>query len=258
MPIVLFATPAPTDSTEFTKNVKVTVGGEPADGAWFWSQPLAEERKAGTYEAHYRPKHYWPANSDVEVTLDLAGKSAGKGLEYDGKLTSISFKIGDAHRSVVDASSLRMTIYDNNKEVKTLKVSLGSAEHPTYNGTKVVMQKGEADPKTGELRKNGTVLMSGQGYTNTVAQWSRRLTNSGEYLHSAPWNNGIGARSTSHGCTNLTTSDAKWLYEFSEVGDVVEYVGTPGGKMPSWDGYGDWNVPWGQWQQGGKLLNHPS
>jgi hypothetical protein len=26
--------------------------------------------------------------------------------------------------------------------------------------------------------------------------------------------------------------------------------------MPSWDGYGDWNVSWSQWQQGGLLLNH--
>jgi hypothetical protein len=23
--------------------------------------------------------------------------------------------------------------------------------------------------------------------------------------------------------------------------------------MPSWDGYGDWNVPWSVWQAGGVL-----
>jgi hypothetical protein len=37
---------------------------------------------------------------------------------------------------------------------------------------------------------------------------------------------------------------------------MVRYVGTDGPLMPSWDGLGDWNVPWGTWAQGGLLLNH--
>ena len=28
------------------------------------------------------------------------------------------------------------------------------------------------------------------------------------------------------------------------------------GSMPSWDGFGDWNVQWPQWTRGGLLLNH--
>src|SRR5438093_10082817 len=44
MPIVLFFTPAPTDSSEFTKAVKVTVDGQPADGAWYWEQPTLDEK----------------------------------------------------------------------------------------------------------------------------------------------------------------------------------------------------------------------
>jgi lipoprotein-anchoring transpeptidase ErfK/SrfK len=84
--------------------------------------------------------------------------------------------------------------------------------------------------------------------------WSVRVTNSGEFIHSASWNGGnIGRRSTSHGCTNLTESDAKKYYDFAEVGDVTEYVNTGGPKMPSWDGYGDWNVAWAQWQTGGTV-----
>jgi hypothetical protein len=26
--------------------------------------------------------------------------------------------------------------------------------------------------------------------------------------------------------------------------------------MPSWDGFGEWNVPWAQWQAGNLLKNH--
>jgi hypothetical protein len=25
--------------------------------------------------------------------------------------------------------------------------------------------------------------------------------------------------------------------------------------MPTWDGFGDWNVPWGLWKAGGLLAN---
>ena len=132
-------------------------------------------------------------------------------------------------------------------------VSLGAAATPTFNGVKVVMQKGEDVPGTNTLRPNGTVMMSGPGYTDDPVQWSVRITQSGEYVHSAPWNTGIGARSTSNGCTNLRPDDAVWFYGYSVVGDIVQYVGTDGTPMPNWDGLGDWNVSWPVWQQGGKL-----
>lgn len=251
-PLVVIAKPAPTDSTDFTKNVTVTVNGQPASGYWFWEE---SNNVAGAFEAHYRPQHYWPAHADIVATFNLAGKSAGKGLEYDGKLTSLSIKTGDFHRSVVDAGAREMTVYDDNKVVKKVPVSLGAAKTPTFNGTKVVMQKGEANPGSDTNRKNGAVRMQGPGY-DEIVDWSVRVTSSGEYVHAAPWNSRIGSVSTSNGCTNLSVADAKWFYDFSQLGDPVEYIGTDGGKMPSWDGYGDWNLPWPTWQKGGELLNH--
>jgi L,D-transpeptidase catalytic domain len=87
--------------------------------------------------------------------------------------------------------------------------------------------------------------------------WSVRVTNSGEFVHAASWNGGnIGVRSTSHGCTNLKVADAQWFYNFSMIGDVVTYTNTgTSNVMPSWDGFGDWNVPWSQWQAGNLLKN---
>jgi lipoprotein-anchoring transpeptidase ErfK/SrfK len=252
MPIILRCTPTPPDSTAFTKAVTVTVNGRPANGAWYWEKPYAH----GPVEAHYRPRSYWPAHSTIDAKVAIGGLSAGKGLVYDDKLTSVTFQTGAAHVSTVDASTLRMTVTSDGKVVKTIPVSLGQAQYPTFNGTKVVMQKGEDLPGTDKLRPNGTVMMNGPGYSNDPVQWSVRLTNSGEYVHSAPWNGQIGARSTSHGCTNLHTADGKWFYDFSLVGDVVTYANTDGPKTPSWDGYGDWNIPWAMWAQGGLLLNH--
>src|SRR5207245_115190 len=103
MPIVLYFSPAPTDAKAFEKAATVTVNGTPADGAWYWEQPTADEVYAHIVEAHYRTKDYWPANSVIHVETPIGGLSAGKGLTYSGKLSSLDYKIGDAHVSTVDA-----------------------------------------------------------------------------------------------------------------------------------------------------------
>lgn len=252
MPIVLYFSPTPTDSTEFTKAVTVTVNGAPANGKWYWEYPYQGQ----PIQAHYRTQNPWPANATIEVKLPIGGLSAGKGLVYDGGLSSVTFRTGDAHVSTVNASALTLTVTDNGHAVKTVPVSLGAATTPTYNGTKVVMQKGEDLPGTTKLRPNGTVLMSGPGYSGDPVPWSVRITASGEYIHAAAWNTNIGIRSTSNGCTNLKPADGQWFYQFAQVGDLVTYVGSKGTLMNPLDGLGDWNIPWGAWEQGGLLLNH--
>jgi lipoprotein-anchoring transpeptidase ErfK/SrfK len=255
MPIVLFFSPPPTDSSEFTKAVKVTVDGRAADGAWFWEQPTHDEVVSNTIEAHYRMQHFWPAHSHIHVAVPIKGLSAGKGLVYSGALTSLDFSIGAKHVSTVDGHAERMRVYSDNKLVRTIRVSLGAAKTPTFTGIKVVMQKGEDAPGSDKLRPDGAVRMRGPGY-DEIVDWSVRITRSGEYVHSAPWNGLIGRTSTSNGCTNLFPKTAKWFYSFAQIGDVVTYANTGGTRMPSWDGFGDWNVSWSQWQQGGLLLNH--
>jgi lipoprotein-anchoring transpeptidase ErfK/SrfK len=255
MPIVLYFSPLPTDSTAFTKAVKVTVNGKPADGAWYWEQPTADEVQSHTYEAHYRLPHYWPAHAKIHVDIPIGGLSAGKGLVYSDKLTSLDFAIGAKRVAKVNGATEKMHVYSDDRLVKTIPVSLGEADHPTYEGTKVVMQKGEDVPGTDRARPHGQVRMVGPGYDLLVA-WSVRITRSGEYVHAAPWNSLIGRQSTSHGCTNLSTANADWFYHFARIGDVLTYTRTGGRTMPSWDGLGDWNVTWPVWARGGLLLNH--
>lgn len=255
MPIVLFFTPAPTDSSAFTKAVRVSVNGSRADGAWYWEQPTADEVQSHTYEAHYRLRNYWPAHSTVHVDIPIGGLSAGKGLVYSGKLTSLDFHIGAAHVSTINCDTKRMRITSDGKPVRTIPVSCGAARTPTFHGIKLVMQKGEQAPGGNALRPAGAVRMRGPGY-DEIVDWSVRITRSGEYIHAAPWNSEIGRMSTSNGCTNLFTADAQWFYRFARVGDVAAYPVTDGPLMPIWDGFGDWNLSWPQWSQGGLLLNH--
>ena len=56
---------------------------------------------------------------------------------------------------------------------------------------------------------------------------------------------------SSNGCTNLLPGDAERLYHMVRVGDVVTYPNADGPQMQLGQGYGDWNVSWGQWQTGG-------
>ena len=236
MPLIIHFGRSPTSKAAFQHVAKVTVNGRPIVGAWFWERPYADS----PMEVHYRPKlPYWPAHSKVHVDLPVKNLSAGKGLHFANDLT-LDYRIGAYHYSRVDAKKLVMTVFDEGRAVRRMKVSLGKAATPTYSGTKIVMEKDRVQH------------MVGPGYSEDVP-WSVRVTTSGEFVHAAPWNSRIGQVSTSNGCTNLSVADATWFFTFSRVGDVVQYPATDGGVMPSWDGYGDWNVPWTTWEDGGRL-----
>jgi lipoprotein-anchoring transpeptidase ErfK/SrfK len=94
----------------------------------------------------------------------------------------------------------------------------------------------------------GIPVNSPDGYKEDV-YWNVAITNGGEYVHAAPWSTGAqGNRNVSHGCVNLSTSDATWFYRFSQPGDVVQVIGSR--RAPTGDaGTADWNMPWEQWVQ---------
>jgi hypothetical protein len=52
----------------------------------------------------------------------------------------------------------------------------------------------------------------------------------GRAFHGEYWHDHLGYRS-SHGCANLSFSDARWLYEWARLGDWV-YVWDPSGQTP--------------------------
>ncbi len=242
MPIIAQFSRKVTDAHAFDKAVKVKVNGQEADGAWFWVSSNA----GYAMEAHYRLRQYWPPHSRIAMSMPLRGVSAGPGLSFDDSLT-LELNIGAAHVSQVDGGAEHMRITVDGRQVKDFPVSLGKAEHPTYLGTKLVM-----------ARKNPQLMIGTPDDPYRVkVPWSVRVTNSGEFVHAAAWNTGnIGSRSTSHGCTNLLVADAEWFYKFSRVGDIVTYTNTGTSRtMPSWDGFGDWNISWSEWKQGNLLKN---
>jgi lipoprotein-anchoring transpeptidase ErfK/SrfK len=240
MPIIAYLSSEITSAKAFSNATKVTVNGAAAQGAWYFQRSAIYPDYP--VEAHFRPQDFWPGHAAIRFDLPVKGLSAGTGLIFDNSLT-LDMSTGPRNIANVDGASERMVVTSDGNPVFTFPVSLGKASSPTFSGVKVVMAK--------DAVKEMISTEPGNTYDLKVP-WSVRVTNSGEFIHSASWNGGnIGQRSTSHGCTNLTMDDAKKYFDFAQIGDVAVYANTGGSTMPEWDGYGDWNVDWSTWQGGG-------
>jgi lipoprotein-anchoring transpeptidase ErfK/SrfK len=238
MPVIAFFSRKITSGKALQDATKVTVDGKEITGAWYFE--YSSYYKGYPIEGHWRPQDYWPAHSQVHVDIPAKGLSAGKNLAYDDSLT-LDFGIGPRNIAVVNDATHRISVTSDGKEKFNFPVSLGANNTPTAHGIKVIMEKGR------------DICMRGPGYYECHIKYTQRLTYGGEYLHSAPWNtynidHGIDS---SNGCTNMHDADAKTLYHFLEVGDVVIYPNANGPAMQLGAGYGDWNVPWDSWRTGG-------
>jgi lipoprotein-anchoring transpeptidase ErfK/SrfK len=215
--------------------INVTMSN-PVPGAWRWFGPR---------ELHYRPQNYWPTGEKVAVNARLANLDVGGNMWGEAD-HSVAFTVGDAHVSTVDTDGHVMTVTVNGTPVRTVPMSAGRDKYPTMGGIHIVLGKSQhvvMDSETVGIPRN-----SPDGYREDV-YWNVAITNGGEYVHAAPWSTGAqGNRNVSHGCVNLSTSDATWFYNFSLPGDVIQVVGSP--RPPSDDaGVVDWKIPWDQWAQ---------
>ncbi|MFL6239436.1 MAG: Ig-like domain-containing protein [Actinomycetes bacterium] len=209
-------------------------------GAWHWYSDT---------EMHYRPPSFWPADEKVALRYDLRGLDGGNSTWGDQHRT-IAFTVGAAHVSKVNALTHSMQVFDDGKPVKTFKVSTGRDKYPTTSGIHVVLNKNPLqvmDSATVGIPRN-----SPDGYFEKVP-WSVRISNSGEFVHDAPWSvHSQGHVNVSHGCVNLSPADSKWFFDWSRRGDIVVVSGTPR-RLQQGNGYADWNLSWSTWTAGDPL-----
>jgi lipoprotein-anchoring transpeptidase ErfK/SrfK len=85
-------------------------------------------------------------------------------------------------------------------------------------------------------------------YYNIKVKYAMRLTYSGEFLHQAEWSVGSqGRANVSHGCTGMSPTNAKWLFDRSKMGDVVVYQGSS--RPLEWgNGYTAWDMSYSRWK----------
>jgi len=240
MPVIVTFDVPVTDKASIEK--KMTVSSTPAQaGTWHWISDT---------EAHWRPKSYWQANTDVSVDLDINSVPAGGGI-YGQEDRSVDFHVGSANVYKVSAKTDQMQVYTNGSLVKTIPITTGKPGFTTRSGVKVIIEKFPIKRMNSETI--GIDPDSEEGYDIDDVRWAMRLTYSGEFLHAAPWSVASqGHENVSHGCTGMSTENAKWLYDMSKRGDVVEYVGTDV-QMTLTNGYGDWNESYADYAAGSAL-----
>jgi len=241
MPVIVNFDVPVTNKASFEKHMEVTTTPK-QPGAWHWMSDT---------EAHWRPKSYWKAGSDVHVDVDVNSVPAGNGI-YGQESRQLDFHVGDAHIYRVNMDTHQMKVLSNGRLLRTIPITTGQEpKFTTRSGTKVIIEKFPTKRMNSETI--GIPVDSDDGYDLDDVQWAMRVTYSGEFVHAAPWSVGSqGYANVSHGCTGMSTENAAWLYSMSRRGDVVEYTGTDR-QMTLTNGYGDWNESFADYRSGSAL-----
>jgi len=240
MPVIVTFDVAVTDKKAIEKHLHVTnTAGQ--KGAWHW---------ISDHEVHWRPESYWKAGNDVTVNADINSIPAGNGV-YGQLSRTTSFHVGDAMISKVNVQTHEMKVFRNGTLLRTIPISAGKPGFITRSGVKVIIEKFRH--KRMDAATTGIKKSSPEYYNLANVEYAMRVTYSGEFLHAAPWSVGTqGSQNTSHGCVGMSTENAKWLFDLSRRGDVVEVTGSDR-HMTLTNGYGDWNESFTDWRQGSAL-----
>ncbi len=215
------------------------------EGAWNWM--------SGN-EVHFRPKDHWKTGTKVFVRAGFGGVPLGNDVYGRNDLTIDASISPDDLEIVVDNTTKQMTVTQNGTVLKTIPVSLGKASTPSSSGSMVVMTKAQSE--IFDSATTGTPP-GAPGYYRETVYYPLRLTWGGQYIHAAPWSVGQqGSNNVSHGCTNISTDAAKWLFQYVKVGDPVTVKNT-GAPLTWGDGWTDWNVSFDEYVKGSALPYTP-
>jgi lipoprotein-anchoring transpeptidase ErfK/SrfK len=145
-----------------------------------------------------------PSNTPEPTKKAKKNKSNRGSYKYPGRPAGVD----ENERWVdVDLSLQRVYVYEGDQEVSNFLVSTGTRYHPTVTGTYKIYVKYRSAP------------MSGPGYYLPGVPYVMYFYK--DYgLHGTYWHHNFGTP-MSHGCINLTTKDAGWLFKFASVGTVV-------------------------------------
>ncbi|BBY23325.1 hypothetical protein MSTO_35300 [Mycobacterium stomatepiae] len=188
----------------------------PVPGKFYWMTPT---------QLRWRPINFWPANTAVNI--DAGG-------------TKSSFRTGDQLIATADDATHQLTVTRNGTLEKTIPMSMGmtSGNHQTPNGTYYVQEK--MPSVVMDSSTYGVPVNSTYGYKVTV-DLAVRFDNVGDFVHSAPWSvDDQGKRDVSHGCINISPSNAKWFFDNFGAGDPIIVKNSSGGSYKKNDGSSDW------------------
>ncbi len=117
---------------------------------------------------------------------------------------------GDTKNILIDISDQTLTAFEGQKEIYKFIISSGVAEFPTVFGQFKIWVKLESTE------------MSGDGYYKPGVPYTMYFYQ-GYGIHGTYWHDNFGTP-MSHGCINMRTNDAKKVFEWAEVGTIVQVV----------------------------------
>jgi lipoprotein-anchoring transpeptidase ErfK/SrfK len=224
------------------RHMSVTTSRGHLAGAWHWFSSSV---------VHFRPRHFWPADTTVHVHVDLRHIYAGEG-RWGDRNHDWSWRVGASHVTYVSATRHTFRVTSDGTTIHRWPTGMGMPGFATRSGVYIVLDKSHnvqmKSCSVGLSCKPGTPT-----YYNLTVHWDTRITDSGTFVHAAPWDSQIGYANTSHGCIHLTTADAERFYSMSVPGDVVIVRGTSRPANLADRGMADWNMTWSQWRAGSAL-----
>jgi len=240
MPVILRLSRAVAKAQRADVQRRLFVTSEPAqEGIWTWYSDT---------ELHYRPKELWKAGTKIKVDLRVGGVATG-GDAYGKRDSTLRIQIGPAVVMTVDdtASPKVMTVTKDGAVIKTIPVSLGRPSMPSSSGTTIVIEK------LAKTVFDTTTDPNPANRYRTDIEYAQRLTWKGEFIHAAPWSVGDqGKRNVSHGCVNMATENAKWLFDQTLIGTPLTIKGTPR-TLEYGNGWTDWNKSWDDYVKGSAI-----
>ena len=188
----------------------------------------------------WRPKNYWASGTKVTVTANLYGVNFGGNYWGQTDLTS-SFTIGRAEIVKGDIKTHHLKVYVDGKLKYDFPTSFGLESDPgrvTRGGTYIVMSKEYLH------------LMSNPAYhyKDFPAYYAVRISNNGTFIHANDGTADVqGYDNVTHGCANLTMTNAKTYYDQTMYGDPVEITNSSIPMSQSDGDVYDWSIPWSKW-----------
>ena len=126
----------------------------------------------------------------------------------------------------------------NGKVIRRMPMSAGQGgvwKYYTTSGVHLAMSR---EPVT--VMTSPGIGPGSAGYYQLTVYNTVRISNSGEYIHSAPWSVGSqGYSNVSHGCVNVSPDNAKWFIDNTLIGDPIIITGSPRPLEPT-NGWGHW------------------
>ncbi|NUT09785.1 MAG: L,D-transpeptidase family protein [Nonomuraea sp.] len=245
MPVMITFDKPVSDRVSVERNLVIR-SSKPVEGAWHWFDDS---------HVDFRPQEYWPAYTKVRLEAKLAGVRGGQGL-YGKRDVTLDFKVGRSQVTRGSTDEHVLTVRRDGKRIRRMPMSAGQGGQWKYYTTSGVHLAMSREPVT--VMTSPGIGPGQSGYYQLTVYNTVRISNSGEYVHSAPWSVGSqGNSNVSHGCVNVSPENAAWFIKNTLIGDPIIITGSPR-KLEPTNGWGHWQENWKDWLKWSSLKAGPS